>query len=56
MSTIQIKNETKQIYREFGVKDKSILLLCPILKVLQMRHSSLDKTHAKQVIAEFLKV
>lgn len=55
MSTIQMKNETMQIYKEFGVKDKSIILLCPILKVLQMRHNALNASHAKQVVTDFLK-
>ncbi len=55
MSTIHIKNEAIQIYKELGVDSKSILLLCPILKILQMRDNSLDKTHAKQIVSDFLK-
>ena len=55
MSIVQMKNETQEIYKEFGVEDKSIVLLCPILRVLQMRHASLNKTHAKQVVTDFLK-
>lgn len=55
MSTIQIKNETVQIYKELGVKDKSIILLCPILRVLEMRHNALNTSHAKQVVTDFLK-
>lgn len=50
-----MRNETIRVYKELGVNDKSIILLCPILKVLQMRHNTLDRSHAKQVVADFLK-
>lgn len=55
MSLTEMKNEAQDIYKEFGIENKSITLLCPIMKVLQMRHSSLNKTQAKRVVTDFLK-
>lgn len=55
MSKIQIKDEAEKIYNALGVKGKSILLLCPILKVLEMKYHAVDKTHAKDLITNFLK-
>ncbi len=55
MSIIQLKNETEKIYKEFGAKEKSSLLLCPILRILEMRHKSLDIVHAKKIVIEYLK-
>jgi len=54
MSKIQIKAETKNIYNEFGAKGKSSQLLCPIMRVLQMRHSDIDKKEARVIISDFL--
>ena len=45
--------ESNKILRQFSV-EKSDNLLCPILKVLQMRHSDLDVKQATRVIRDVL--
>jgi len=55
MSKTEIINEAEKIYNAPSGKGKSILLLCPILKNLEMRYHALDKTHAKNIITNFLK-
>ncbi|MCF6340785.1 MAG: hypothetical protein L3J10_08585 [Sulfurimonas sp.] len=55
MSTVQIKNEVENIYNALNISKKPILLMCPILKILQMRYHSVDKAHAKNIIKNFLK-
>ncbi len=53
MADYIITKESKAILREFSIK-KSDNLLCPILKVLQMRHSNLDIPQATRVIRNVL--
>lgn len=53
MADYIISKESKAILREFSVK-KSNNLLCPILRVLQMRHSDLNVSQATRVIKSVL--
>lgn len=54
MADFAIAKESKEILKQFSVTEKTDGLLCPILKVLQMRHKDLDTTQATRVIREVL--
>lgn len=54
MSNILIYKESKEILRQMSTAEHSSVLLCPILKVLQMRHSDLDVSQATKVVREML--
>ena len=54
MADFAIAKESKEILKQFSVTEKTDSLLCPILKVLQMRHNDLDKKQASRVIREVL--
>ena len=54
MADLAIAKESKEILRQFSVTEKTDGLLCPILKVLQMRHKNLDTIQAIRVIREIL--
>ena len=54
MADYRIIKESKEILRQFSVTEKTDGLLCPILKVLQMRHKDLDRDQATRVIREVL--
>ncbi len=54
MADIRLLQESRAIIREMGVHDKEASLLCPILKVLQMRHHDLDSTQATRIIKKAL--
>ena len=54
MADYRIVKESKEILRQFSVTEKTDGLLCPFLKVLQMRHKDLDTTQAMRVIREVL--
>ena len=53
MADYIIAKKSKAILREFSM-EKSDKLLCPILKVLQMRNSDLDVQQATRVIKNIL--
>ena len=50
MADYSIVKESKEILRQFSITEKSNRLLCPILKVLQMRHADLDTVQATRVV------
>ena len=54
MADIQLLQESRAIIREMGVHDKEESLLCPILKVLKMRHHNLNSTQATRMIKKAL--
>jgi len=54
MADFEILKESKEILKQFSVTEKTGTLLCPVLKVLQMRHKDLDATQATRVIREIL--
>jgi len=54
MADISLLQESRAIIREMGVKKREDSLLCPILKVLQMRHHNLNTTQAKEMIKKAL--
>ena len=54
MADYKLIKESKEILRQFSVTEKTDSLLCPILKVLQMRHKDLDTDQATRVIREIL--
>ena len=54
MADFAILKESKEILREFSITEKTDGLLCPILKVLQMRHKDLDTSQACRIIKEIL--
>ncbi|CAA6814529.1 MAG: Unknown protein [uncultured Sulfurovum sp.] len=53
MADYMITKESKEILRDFSMK-KSDNLLCPILRVLQMRHNNLDVQQATKLIKNML--
>ncbi len=55
MADIQLLQESRAIIREMSIKERgNFNLLCPILRVLQMRHYDLDTTQAKKIIKKVL--
>jgi len=54
MANYILRRESKEILKQMGATEHSEKLLCPILKVLQMRHSDLDVHQATIVIKEVL--
>lgn len=53
MADYLLTKETNEILKELSV-EKDERLLCPILRVLQMRHSDLDIKQATRVIKDIL--
>ena len=53
MSDILLSKESRKILRGFSM-EKSDNLLCPILRVLQMRHNDLDVKQATRIIRDVL--
>jgi hypothetical protein len=53
MADYMITKESKDILRDLSIQ-KSNTLLCPILRVLQMRHSDLDVQQATRLIKNVL--
>lgn len=49
-----IAKESREILRQFSVIQKDNTLLCPILKVLQMRHADFDALQATRVMRNVL--
>jgi len=56
MADFRIMKESKEILRQFSVTEKSDSLLCPILKVLQMRHTDLDTVQATKIVRGVLDI
>ena len=54
MADYILTRESNEILRQFSI-EKSDNLLCPILKVLQMRHHDLDVKQATRVVKNILK-
>ncbi len=54
MSNILLRKESIKILKQMSTAEHSSALLCPILKVLQMRHSDLDVSQATRVVRELL--
>jgi len=48
MSDIQLEIKINRIVAHSGYK-KSNALICPIMKILQMRHKNLDKAQALKI-------
>lgn len=53
MADYMITKESKTILRDLSMQ-KSDNLLCPILRVLQMRHNDLDVNQATRIIKNVL--
>lgn len=56
MKNYSIEQESKDIIRQFSRKNKGVELLCPILKVLEMRHSDLNKIEAREIVCKVLEI
>lgn len=54
MASYLLKKESIEILNQMGVENYSEKLVCPILRVLQMRHKDLDITQAVIVIKDVL--
>ena len=54
MADYQLARESNAILRELGVEQKSENLLCPIVRILQMRHRNLDVKQATKVVKSVL--
>lgn len=53
MSDKQLKVKVSRIVAQSGF-EKSADLVCPVLKVLQMRHKDIDKVQALRIVNEVL--
>ncbi len=53
MADYTLTRESNEILKQFAV-EKDERLLCPILKVLQMRHHDLDVKQATRVVRSVL--
>jgi hypothetical protein len=54
MADLTILKESREILKQMGATCKEEGLLCPILKVLQMRHAKLDMAQATRVVKRVL--
>lgn len=54
MSSFLLKKESESILKQMDWNKDTSLLLCPILKVLHMRHASLDTLEVKRIVKEVL--
>ncbi|GEM_PF-1492343 len=54
MAIYQLKKESKEILAMMNVKHYNDKLICPTLKVLQMRHGKLDVEQAVHIIKEIV--
>ena len=54
MADIRLLQESRAIIREMGIQEKEESLLCPILRVLKMRHRNLDTAQATRMIKKAL--
>ncbi len=55
MADILLLKESREIVKQMGAEEGR-KLLCPVLKILQMRHSNLNVQQAKEVVLRVLKV
>jgi hypothetical protein len=56
MANYLIEKESKEILEQMGIASYNEKLLCPVLKVLQMRHKDLDVEQALKVIKSMMNV
>lgn len=49
-----LRKESKQILEQMGVDHYDKQFVCPILKVLQMRHRDLDIDQAVKIVKDIL--
>ena len=54
MADILLLKESREIMKQMGQDEKSMSLLCPTLKILQMRHSDLNVVQATKVLRSML--
>ncbi len=54
MADLTLLRESRGILKQMNVTQKEEKLLCPILKILQMRHSDLDIGQATVIVRRVL--
>ena len=54
MAELTLLRESREILKQMDVTQREEAHLCPVLKVLQMRHSDLDITQATRVVRKVL--
>lgn len=54
MAEMLLLKETRSILKEMNVNENREGLFCPVMRVLKMRHSDLDKKQAKRVLQTVL--
>ena len=54
MADLTLLRESRGILKQMGITQKEEKLLCPILKILQMRHSNLDIGQAAVIVRRVL--
>jgi predicted PP-loop superfamily ATPase len=54
MASYMLRKESKQILEQMGVDHYDKQFVCPVLKVLQMRHNDLDIDSAVKIIKELI--
>ena len=54
MADLILMQESRRILKQTGTTDKESSLLCPIVKILQMRHTDLDTDQATRIVKRVL--
>jgi len=54
MADLTLLRESREILKQMGITQKEESLLCPVLKVLQMRHTDIDLAQATKIVRKVL--
>lgn len=54
MASYLLRKESKEILEQMGMQSSSEKLICPVLRVLQMRHKDLDIDQAVKAIKDVI--
>ncbi len=54
MASYLLRKESRQILEQMGIESYNEKLVCPVLKVLKMRHKDLDIHQAVGVIKDLI--
>ena len=54
MADLTLMQESRRILKQTGTAQKDSSLLCPIVKILQMRHADLDTDQATRIVKRVL--
>ena len=54
MADLILMQESRRILKQTGTTEKESSLLCPIVKILKMRHADLDTDQATRIVKRVL--